>query len=158
MKAWQRWTFDASATVVSASGTAYGWMKYLMRTDDPFAVVNHPWQPAMLHSHVLAAPVLLVAFGTLLGSHITRKLRSGDRPNRMSGLILTTMFAAMAVSAYALQVVTNEMWQLSLVWVHVVGGAVFVVAYIVHLLVSRTLPHPPGSNGCGNGNGNGNGR
>ena len=85
MKRWERWAFNLFALAVAASGFAYFWMKYLVETDDPFAVVNHPWQAAMLHLHVLASPPFVLLFGVILNSHIMKKLRAPRMPNRKTG-------------------------------------------------------------------------
>ena len=66
MRPWERWTFGLLALLVSVTGGAYFWMKYMLVNTDPFAVVNHPWQPAMLAAHVVASPPLLLMFGVLL--------------------------------------------------------------------------------------------
>ncbi len=63
------------------------------------------------------------------------------------------VFAVMALSGYVLQVITDETWRSALVWMHLLGGGMFLVAYVGHLVVSLSLPHPPESNGNGNGNG-----
>ena len=61
MKRWEVWSFHILTMIVTLSGTVYLWMKYLLKTDDPFSVINHPWQPAMLAAHVLTSPALLLA-------------------------------------------------------------------------------------------------
>jgi hypothetical protein len=136
VKAWERWSLGVLTALVSLSGFAYFAMKYLMATDDPFAVVNHPWQPAMLHLHVLASPPLILVFGIVLNSHILKKLRAAQMPNRNSGLCALATFALMVTSGYLLQVVTDERALRLLVVLHVASGAVFSTAYVVHLVIS----------------------
>ena len=34
-------------------------MRYFARSEDPFAIANHPWQPTLQHAHVLVAPLLV---------------------------------------------------------------------------------------------------
>src|SRR5688572_28399726 len=102
-------------------------MKYFTVTDDPFAVVNHPWQPAMLAIHVVASPWLLLVFGILMNSHIMRKLRVKGMPNRKSGYLSLGTFFTMTASGYLLQVVTGDRALSVLVAVHVTSGLVFSV-------------------------------
>lgn len=139
MKPWERWTFGVLALVVAATGVAYLWMKYLVVNDDPFAVVNHPWQAPMLAAHVLAAPALLLTFGIILNSHILRKLRAADVPNRKSGLASFGSFFAMTASGYLLQVVTSAALLPLLVILHVATGVMFAAVYVVHLMISVRL-------------------
>ncbi|MBM3778779.1 MAG: hypothetical protein FJW23_11165 [Acidimicrobiia bacterium] len=142
MKAWERWTFGMLALVVAVTGGAYLWMKYVLVSPDPFAVVNHPWEPAMLHLHVLASPALLLVFGIILNSHIMKKLGQGQRTNRATGLVSLGTFVLMTASGYLLQVATSEAWLRGLVVVHVASGTVFSVCYVSHLVISVRLSRP----------------
>jgi hypothetical protein len=111
-------------------------MKYLVGTDDPFAVVNHPWQGAMLAVHVLASPLMLLSFGMLLSSHVLRKLRLANSPNRRSGFMSLGAFGVMAVSGYLLQTATSPLLLRALVVLHVATAIAFLIAYVGHLVVS----------------------
>jgi hypothetical protein len=139
MKRWERWTFNACAAIVAATGFAYLWMKYGLQTDDPFAVVNHPWQTAMLDVHLLASPPFVLMFGIVFNSHVMKKLRATRLPNRRSGYVSLGTFAAMIVSGYLLQVSSSEWWLQALVVLHVASGALFTAAYGAHLIISATL-------------------
>jgi hypothetical protein len=139
MKRWERWAFNALSLSVSATGFAYLWMKYAMHTDDPFAVINHPWQTAMLDLHLVASPVLILMFGIVLNSHVMKKLRATRLPNRRSGYVSLGTFAAMVISGYLLQVSSSEEWLQALVVLHVGAGGVFSVTYGAHLVISARL-------------------
>ena len=139
MKRWERWTFNTLALLVAVTGFAYLWMKYAATTDDPFAVVNHPWQPAMLSLHVLASPIFLLLFGIILNSHVMKKLRASSVPNRKTGLTSLVTFAAMVATGYLLQVTSSESALRALVVVHVGSGTIFTIAYAIHLVVSARL-------------------
>jgi hypothetical protein len=139
MRTWERWSFNFLSLVVTATGFAYFWMKYAVQTDDPFAVVNHPWQGPMLTLHLLASPPIILLFGIILNSHIMRKLRLPRMANRKSGLLSLGTFVAMVCSGYLLQVTVAEGWMRALVALHVTSGALFSGAYGIHLLVSVRL-------------------
>ena len=139
MKRWERWTFNLLALLVAASGFVYIWMKYFVESDDAFAVVNHPWQPATLDVHILASPVFVLIFGIILNSHVMKKLRATGVPNQKSGLTSLAMFAGMVVSGYLLQVASSEAWLQALVAVHLTTGAVFTLVYGAHLVISARL-------------------
>jgi len=149
VKMWERWSFGLLSLAVAASGFAYLSMKYFMEATDPFAVVNHPWQPAMLSLHVLASPPLILVFGLILNSHIMKKLGAGKMPNRRTGLTSLITFGAMIATGYLLQVVAAEWAMQALVAVHVSTGAIFSVTYVAHLIISvriarRARPWPAG--------------
>jgi hypothetical protein len=139
MRRWERWAFNLAALAVAASGFAYFWMKYLVQPEDPFAVVNHPWQSAMLHLHVLASPPFVLVFGVILNSHIMKKLRATRIPNRRTGLTSLGTFMLMIGSGYLLQVATSEVWLQALVVLHVASSTVFTLAYGSHLVISYKL-------------------
>ncbi len=139
MKLWERWTFNALSLVVAATGFAYLWMKYVLQNDDPFAIVNHPWQSGMLDLHVLASPVFVLIFGIVFNSHIMKKLRATRLPNRRSGFASLGTFATMVVSGYLLQVASNEWWLQALFVVHVASGVIFSIVYAIHLVISAVL-------------------
>jgi hypothetical protein len=139
MRRWERWSFNTAAFVVAVTGFAYFWMKYAVRTDDPFAVVNHPWQNPMLALHLLASPPLILLFGIILNSHIMKKLRVPRMANRRSGLLSLATFIAMVCSGYLLQVTMSERWTTALVAIHMTSGTLFAGAYGIHLFVSMRL-------------------
>jgi hypothetical protein len=139
VKPWERRSLHITTLVVAVTGFAYLWMKYFIDNPDPFAVVNHPWEAAMLQLHVLASPAFILVFGIVLNSHVIRKLGIAKLPNRRSGLLSFGLFAAMVVSGYLLQVVTSEMALRAIVWLHVGSGALFSVTYLVHLAISIRL-------------------
>lgn len=138
MKRWERYSFNVSAAIVAITGFVYLWMEYGMTTDDPFAVVNHVWQPHVLGLHVLAAPILLVVFGIVFNSHIGRKLRS-YRANRRTGMTALVTFALMTLSGYLLQVVTDPVLRNACLVTHIASGSVFAVSYTIHFVVGLRM-------------------
>jgi len=143
MKRWERWTLNALSLAVIVTGFAYLWMKYGVQTNDPFAVVNHPWQTSMLSLHVVASPALILIFGIIFNSHVMKKLSATRLPNRRSGLVSLGTFAAMIVSGYLLQVSSSEAWLQTMIVVHVASGAVFAIVYVAHLVISAKLGRVP---------------
>ena len=165
MKRWERWSFNALNAVVALTGLAYFSMKYLLTTDDPFAVVNHrhlalgdgrslvavdefavvnhPWEPTMLALHVVTAPVLVLLFGIVLRSHILKKLVSKYQPDRRTGWISLLSFAAMALSGYLLQVASTPFWLNVLLVLHLVTSGIFLIGYLAHLVIGWRLVRTP---------------
>lgn len=135
MRELERVGFNAFHIVVAASGLLYLYMKFFMQTDDPFAIVNHPWQPLVLAAHILAAPVFIVFFGMLLRSHTLVKLRRNEKVNRRTGWISLMSFSVMAMSGYLHQVASSPEWINLWWWIHIVTGVLFVIGYGVHFAV-----------------------
>ena len=139
MQRWEQCLFNLFHGVVAVTGLVYLTMKYAMTPIDPFAVINHPWQPVMLSVHVVAAPVFIAVFGMIFRSHTLSKLLSPRPDNRRSGWTALLSFLAMALSGYLLQVVSSPAWLTGLVWAHVSTSLVFVAGYSTHLVIGWRL-------------------
>ncbi len=139
MKWWEQWAFNALHGVVAVTGIGYFYMKHLVTAVDPFAVINHPWQPAMLSVHVLAAPLFIAFFGMLFRSHTLKKLTSPNAGNRRSGWMSLLSFSAMALSGYLLQVASSPGLLTVMVWAHVATSVIFVAGYSLHLFIGWRL-------------------
>ena len=139
MRTWERRLFNAAAAGVALTGFAYLWMKYVLKTDDPFALVNHPWQGAVLAWHLVLSPVLVLAFGIVLNSHVMKKLRVTGTANGPTGYASLVTFLVMVLSGYVLQVITSEPLLWAVVIVHIASGSVFTLAYAAHLVIAWRL-------------------
>ena len=134
----ERWLTNGSTFLVAGSGIVYGVMKYLMRSDDPYAVVNHPLQPWALDLHVVAAPLLVFALGMMMQHHIVGQLsRGAGRSGRGTGLVAVFCMAPMVATGYLIQVFTNDRARLACVVVHIVTGVVYTLMFLAHVVRSR---------------------
>jgi len=134
---WERILFNLSTLAVSVTGILYFWMKYLLETDDPFSLVNHPWQIRMMDLHILSSPVLLLVVGIIFESHIASNLRNGKYfGNRRSGVAVLLTFPVMVFSGYLLQVFSDP-WLLRIsLYLHLGTGGLFAMSYLVHQVIS----------------------
>jgi hypothetical protein len=129
--------FQISMILMTATGVVFAWMKYFMKSDDPFAVVNHPMQPWMLAAHVVIAPLSLFAIGWIFGPHIGPGLSNPYAPKRKSGLWSFIGIAPMVFSGYLLQVSTGDTMRKAMSVTHWIASAFFLAAYVVHLLTKK---------------------
>jgi len=143
MKRWEasliRWGFG----LASASGVVYGVMKYFLAGSDPDSRVGHPWQPAALAAHVLAAPVAVFCMGLLLRGHALPRLMGGEREKRTTGLALTAIGVPLVFSGYLVQVFTGEAVRKVTGWLHAAVGIVFALAFALHMPASRPPDDAP---------------
>lgn len=133
----EAWCVRVANLLVISTGLVYAWMRYLLRPSDPFAVVNHPWQPAVQHLHVLVAPLLVFAIGLVWKRHVAMSLRLEVRERHRSGLALALSFAPMAASGYLLQVATGDAWRRVWVVVHLATSALWLGGFLIHQLGRR---------------------
>ena len=144
MTAFERIVVGATTWAMALSGVAFFWMKYLMRGDDPFSVIHHPWQPHALTLHVLAGPAAVFALGLIARGHIVERLadpRAGR--GRATGIVLLVLVVPMISSGYLLQVLTDPGFKRVLVGVHVGAGVLYTLLFAGHLVVSRKAGRAP---------------
>lgn len=142
-----------SMAAVAITGLVFAWMKYFMKTDDPFAVANHPWQPGMLAAHVVLAPAAVFALGWLWSAHILPKLRPGTRARKKSGVLGAVLIAPMVFSGVLLQASTSEALRSAMEIAHWISSGFFVLAYLVHQLLRARNGNGKSANGESGGAG-----
>ena len=137
MTRFEAWLQHASNLLVGGTGVVYGWMRYVSKPVDEFAVVNHPWQPDLQHLHVLTAPLLVFACGMIWSQHVSVRVHFEDR--RKTGLALAIGMWPMIASGYFIQVSVEERWRTAWIVVHVATSCLWLVAYGVHQFSSRAV-------------------
>lgn len=147
MSRFQRWLVVGSSVATAVTGVLYAWMKYLMEPADPWAVINHPLEPWILKAHVLAAPVMVFAFGVIAVNHVWKHFRCRVPVGRRSGLTAAALFFPAVLTGYLIQVVTHTGWLDALVVAHLATGGVYTAGLLAHRrLVGRNRrrgPHRP---------------
>lgn len=126
-----------TVALTTITGAVFAVMKYFLKSDDEFSVVNHPLQPHMLAIHVVAAPAALFILGWTFSNHILPKYRFGDGRNRTTGILASLLIVPMALSGYLLQVSVNEVLREAMAWAHWISSGAFVIGYLVHLINGR---------------------
>ena len=132
MTPFERWAVWGTSVATFVTGVIYLWLKYLIANDVPFAVVNHPWQPAVLKAHILVAPLLVFSIGLVTLRHVWRHLRSTMREGRRSGLLTVVVLAPMILSGYLIQALTEESWLKGVAIVHIALGVIYGVGLLAH--------------------------
>jgi hypothetical protein len=134
----------ACVLLTAVTGIVFAWMKYAMRSDDPFAVVNHPMQPFALSAHIVVAPLLIFGLGWIFSDHIWTKFRTPTAPQRGTGIWSMAAIIPMTLSGYLLQVSTGDAVRRAMAVTHWVASALFIIAYAIHII---TKPPRPPANG-----------
>jgi len=137
MKRWESWINRIGVALAGASGIVYGVMKYFLAGNNPDSRLGHPWQPAVLAAHLLAAPVAVFGLGLLWRSHALNRLQLGEREGRRSGLAILRVAPPLVFSGYLVQVLTGDLLRKATGWLHAALGAAFALAFVLHLIGSR---------------------
>jgi cobalamin biosynthesis protein CobD/CbiB len=132
MTAFERWAVWSTSIATLVTGTVYLWMKYLMASGDPLAVVNHPWQPYLLKLHILVAPLLVFAIGLVTLRHVWRHLKGKTPAGRRSGLLTLVVLGPMVMSGYLIQAITHQGWIEAMAISHIATGLVFGLGLLAH--------------------------
>lgn len=132
MSRFERWAVWSTSLATFVTGVVYLVMKYLLVSDDPFAVVNHPWQPAVLKLHILTAPLLTFAVGLIALRHVWRHVQSGMREGRRSGYAMLLSVAPMILTGYLIQAVTGETLLRAMAYSHIGLGLLYGVGLLAH--------------------------
>jgi len=128
----ERWAVWSTSVATLVTGILFMWMKYLLVSDDPFAVVNHPWQPLVLKLHILVAPLLTFSIGLVALRHVWRHVQSGMRDGRRTGLVTLVALGPMIVTGYLIQAVTHQGWLEAMAISHIGLGLLYGVALLLH--------------------------
>jgi hypothetical protein len=137
MKRWESWINRIGVALTAASGIVYGVMKYFLAGSDPDSRLGHPWQPAVLAAHVLAAPVAVFGLGLLWRGHALGRLQLGEREGRRSGLTIFRIAPPLVASGYLVQVLTGDPLKKATGWLHAALGVAFALAFVLHVIGSR---------------------
>ena len=132
MSRFERWAVWSTSALTVLTGLVYLWMKYGLEAAEPWAVINHPLQPAVLKAHIVVSPLLLFAIGMITIRHVWRHWRSGVAWGRRSGVTTVLATAPMVLSGYLIQVVTAAPLLAAAQWTHIATGVVFAVGLGVH--------------------------
>lgn len=139
----EAWFLHIATLLVGGGGAVYAWMRYVARPFDPLAMVNHPWQPAAQHLHVVTAPLLVFALGLIWKSHAWAGARLAVTSRRRSGWALIGTAAPMIASGYLLQTATAPGWRQFWLAIHLTASALWLGGYILHQLSSRSVRSTP---------------
>ena len=132
---------NISVALMTLTGVVFAAMKYWMTSDDPFAVVNHPWQPHVLAAHVLLGPLAVFAFGWIFAGHVLPAL-ANKAPNRSTGIAAIVLIVLMVASGYLMQVSTGDTTRHAFAVAHWISSGLFVVVYVAHLSRSAAAKPP----------------
>jgi hypothetical protein len=136
MNRFERWAVWSTSIATLVTGVVYLWMKYLLVSADPLAVVNHPWQPLVLKLHILVSPLLVFSIGLVSLRHVWRHLQSGTSDGRRTGMLTLVTLGPMILTGYLIQAITHESLLKAIALSHIGLGLVYGVGLLLHQFAS----------------------
>ncbi len=134
----EAWCHHLANLLVGGTGILYACFLWLVEPEDAYAVVNHPWQPAVQHLHVLFAPLLVFSAGVVWRGHVLPRLRTAGRPRSPgSGIALLGTLLPMVASGYLLQTAVDPDWRQAWSLIHLATSLLWLAAWLVHVLRRR---------------------
>ena len=133
MNPFLRWGSHAANVGVGVSGLVLVWMIWGVTSEDPFAVVNHPAQPAWKSWHVVLSPFLTLFIGSLWAQHAWNYWRGAIQKGRRSGILLLVASVPMVISGVAIQGAFEKATRTAGLWVHVVSSGLWLVGMAAHV-------------------------
>jgi hypothetical protein len=134
-----------STAVMTGTGIVIAWMEYVLTAPQPWAVVNHPWQPFILKLHIISAPVMVFGIGMISMRHIWPHFKNGLKKGRRSGIWNMLLAIPMIGTGYALQALSNAGWLQVMGYLHFALGTIFGAIAFIHFLATarKTRQAPP---------------
>lgn len=137
MTRFEKWSVWIASLLCGGTGAGYFWVKYFMEPSEPWAVINSPIQPWLLKAHILAAPLLLFALGTVAGNHFWKHYRAGVPTGRRTGITAMLSVAPMVLTGYLVQVLTGEGWIRAMAISHIAFGFLYLGGLVLHQKIFR---------------------
>ena len=123
----------ATNAAISISGVVYFWMLYFLENDDEFSILNHPYQDIVRNWHIVLAPFLVFAVALIFNNHIIFKIKSHySGRGRLTGLLMCVLFPVMVLSAYLLQIASNDSMHTTFLYTHNLSSFLWIFVYLVH--------------------------
>ena len=123
----------ATNAAISISGVIYFGMLYFLESDDEFSILNHPYQDTVRNWHIILAPFLVFAVALIFNNHIVLKIKSHySGRGRTTGLLMCVLFPVMVLSAYLLQIASNDSMHTTFLYAHYLSSFLWIFVYLVH--------------------------
>ena len=135
----EKWAVWLSSGLVLITGTVYLWMKYWLPAADPFSVIHHPLQPLFLKLHILTAPLMVFALGSIGLRHVWLHYATGVRQGRRSGMGTAIVIIPMVLTGYLIQAVTGETALRAIALIHIGTGLAYGLVLLLHQVMVRRV-------------------
>jgi len=129
MSAWLRAAIFTLAAMLWLSGIVWLALHFLVRQQTPFGPLPNPWEPVLMRIHGASAIGVVFFLGWIGAEHVIGRWGKGRL--RLSGVLLASSAALLAVTGYALYYSVGEIHDVAAL-IHDWIGAFTIVIALVH--------------------------
>lgn len=133
-KAHRIWIYTIFS-LIWISGITFFVLQTWFQVEGEFGMQKHPFQFTSLQIHGLAAFLMMVTYGYLLGTHV--KAGWKIKPLRRSGVLLTIIPAFMMVTAYLLYYIAQDLARQIIAYSHLAVGFLIPFILVIHVVTIR---------------------
>jgi hypothetical protein len=129
-----RIAFLTSGFIVSATGIAIGYYRYLATQVDEFSNAASAPELFLRKIHLLSVPVFLLSLGSILDQHALPYFfgRTRVRRKRLSGIFLISASGFLIYTGFSTQLITEEPWRNYFGYLHLFLGLAFTMVTLKH--------------------------
>jgi len=135
MSAWLRAAIFTFAAILWLSGIVWLVLHFGFRQQTPFGPLPNPWEPVLMRIHGASAIGVVFLLGWISAEHVIGHWGRGRL--RLSGVLLASSAALLAVTGYALYYSVGEIHDLAAL-IHDWLGALAIVIALAHWRRVRT--------------------
>lgn len=133
-KPYRRWLYGLFA-LSWFSGVTFFVLYTWFVVEGDYGLVKHPWQFPALQIHGAAAFLMMITFGFLLGSHVSRSWRI--KPKRKLGITLISIAAFQVITAYILYYIAQDEPRVIVAYAHLSVGGLLPIILALHVLAKN---------------------
>jgi hypothetical protein len=132
MKLSQKRVLFVSTVLASLTGLFIFVLKTFFETQGDFGFEAHPWLDEAKMFHYLVTPALVVSFGLLWESHISKGVRNKLRKKQRTGWLILGLMVALVFTGQAMLSIVQNNLHYWVGWVHLGLGVLISASIFWH--------------------------
>lgn len=122
---------------VALTSIVYFIAKYFMIIEGDWGPQTHPLAIWFQKVHIISTPLLVFAVGSIFSNHIWKRIKSGYRPSRTSGIFLLVLFVLMSFTGYLIQILDSQLLREYSSYLHLGTSFIWMIGFSFHHMVAN---------------------
>lgn len=111
--------------------------KYFLEIEGEWGPETHPLTIIFQKVHILTVPFLVFAVGMIFSNHVWKRIETGYKKSRNSGIFLLILLILMSVTGYLIQITDNQNFREYSAYIHVAVSIIWSVIFSYHHISSN---------------------